>query len=156
MASNIIRATVGKAAPYFKGMAWDSPTESHKEITLDSFKEKWLLLFFYPLNFTYVCPTEIVAFSNKAHEFHNINCQVVGCSVDSPFSHMEYTKKPRSEGGLGKINIPLLSDINKEVSDKYGVLNDGGVALRGTFLIDNTQILRHASINDLSVGRNVD
>lgn len=69
---------------------------------------------------------------------------------------MEYTKKPRSEGGLGKINIPLLSDINKEVSDKYGVLNDGGVALRGTFLIDNTQILRHASINDLSVGRNVD
>jgi peroxiredoxin (alkyl hydroperoxide reductase subunit C) len=156
MASQVIRATIGKVAPHFKAQAWVSSANSFKEISLEDYKSKWLLLFFYPLDFTFVCPTEIVEFSNKAKHFRQHNCEVVGCSIDSHFVHRRWTLEPRDEGGLGAIDIPLLADVKKEIADKYGVLNDAGLALRGTFLIDDNQIVRHTSVNDLSVGRNVD
>lgn len=156
MASQIIRATIGKVAPHFKAQAWVSSSNEFKELSLDTYKNKWLLLFFYPLDFTFVCPTEIVDFSNKAKHFRENNCEVVGCSIDSHFVHRRWTLDEKKNGGLGKIDIPLLADVKKEIADKYGVLNDAGLALRGTFLIDDHQILRHSSVNDLSVGRNVD
>jgi len=155
MATQVIRATIGKVAPFFKTNAWVSSSNEFKEISLDNFKNKWLLLFFYPLDFTFVCPTEIVEFSNKAAEFRKLGCEVVGCSIDSHFVHRRWTLEPRNVGGLGPLDIPLLADVKKEVADRYGVLNDAGIALRGTFLIDDTQIVRHISVNDLSVGRNV-
>jgi len=112
------------------------------------------------LDFTFVCPTEICNFSDSYPLFKSINCELVGCSVDSKFSHREYSLKPRSEGGLNPIEIPLLSDLTHEISKDYGVwIDEGenkGVALRGTFLIDGNGILRHMGINDLPVGRNVE
>lgn len=96
MATTAIRAAVGRAAPFFKGTAYCSTEGGFKEITLNDFKSKWLLLFFYPLDFTFVCPTEIIDFSNKAKSFREVGCDVVGCSIDSHFTHMEYVKKPRA------------------------------------------------------------
>jgi len=119
-----------------------------------------VVLFFYPLDFTFVCPTEIVQFSDKANEFRQIGAEVIGVSIDSKFTHMEYTKKDRKKGGLGKMEIPLVSDVNKKIAKAYGCLvNDGdddGVAFRATYIIDKTGILRHISINDLPVGRNIE
>jgi alkyl hydroperoxide reductase subunit AhpC len=156
MTSSVIRAAIGKAAPHFKATAFDYGKQGFVEKSLTDFKGQWLLLFFYPLDFTFVCPTEIIEFSHKAKDFKQINCEVLGCSIDSHFCHMEYTKKERADGGLGKIDIPLLSDVSKKIGDAYGVLNDAGICYRGTFLIDHNQIVRHLSINDLPVGRNVD
>lgn len=128
-----------------------------KELSLDNFKGKYLVLFFYPLDFTFVCPTEIVAFSDKANEFHDVNCEVVAVSVDSHFSHLAWTNTPRKNGGLGNMNIPLLSDLTKQISRDYGVLLETpGIALRGLFIIDPNGIVRHMSVNDLPVGRSVE
>jgi alkyl hydroperoxide reductase subunit AhpC len=117
-------------------------------------------LFFWPLDFTFVCPTEICNFSDASPEFEKIGAQVVGCSVDSHFTHMEYTKKPRSEGGLGKMMIPMVSDMTKSIASAYGALitegEDKGIAFRATYIIDREGTLRHSSISDLPVGRNVD
>jgi alkyl hydroperoxide reductase subunit AhpC len=156
MASQVIRAAIGKVAPHFKAQAWLSASNEFKELSLEDYRSKWLLLFFYPLDFTFVCPTEIVEFSNKAKDFRQHGCEVVGCSIDSHFVHRRWTLDARSNGGLGPIDIPLLADVKKDIADRYGVLNDAGLALRGTFLIDDHQIVRHLSVNDLSVGRNVD
>jgi alkyl hydroperoxide reductase subunit AhpC len=151
---------IRKPAPEFKGTAWWN--NEFKQISLDTFQGKWVCLFFYPLDFTFVCPTEIVDFDLKSEEFSKLNCQVIGCSVDSHFSHREFALKPREQGGLAPLKIPLLADITKGISKHYGVLVDGdndglkGVSLRGTFLIDEKRILRHATINDANVGRNVD
>ena len=118
------------------------------------------MLFFYPLDFTFVCPTEIVQFSGKAKEFRETGCEVIGCSIDSQFSHMEYTKKDRKKGGLGKMDIPLIADVTKSIARQYGCLiedgDDAGVAFRATYIIDKEGTLRHISISDLPVGRNVD
>ena len=156
MASKIIRAAVGKAAPFFNVNSWNPRTQSFQMVSTDDFKNKYWLLFFYPLDFTFVCPTEIIEFSNKAKLFREHNCEVLGCSIDSHFTHMEYTNKPRADGGLGNIDITLLSDLKKEVAESYGVLADGGIAYRGSFIVDDKQVVRHMSINDLPVGRNVD
>lgn len=121
---------------------------------------KYVVLFFWPLDFTFVCPTEIVQFSDKAKEFRDLGCEVLGCSIDSHFTHMEYTKKDRKKGGLGKMEIPLIADINKQIARDYGCLiedgDDAGVAFRATYIIDKDQVVRHISISDLPVGRNVD
>jgi alkyl hydroperoxide reductase subunit AhpC len=112
-------------------------------------------LFFYPLDFTFVCPTEIIAFNNKAKEFRESGCELLACSIDSKFSHMEYTLKSRKEGGLGPMDIPLIADVKKDISRAYGVLcEEEGIAFRGTYIIDGKGIVRHSSINDLPVGRN--
>ena len=151
-------ATVRKPAPAFKGMAWHE--KKFQEISLDQYKGKYVVLFFYPLDFTFVCPTEIVQFSDKKAEFDALNCQVIACSVDSHFSHKEWTKKDRKKGGLGEMAIPMLSDLSQDISKDYGCLiedgGDKGVSFRATYIIDDKGILRHMSINDLPVGRNAD
>ncbi|XP_020501787.1 thioredoxin-dependent peroxide reductase, mitochondrial [Labrus bergylta] len=148
-------AAVTQPAPAFKATA-----VSHgefKDLSLADFKGKYLVLFFYPLDFTFVCPTEIISFSDKASEFHDVNCEVVGVSVDSHFTHLAWINTPRKTGGLGNIHIPLLSDLNKQISRDYGVLLEGpGIALRGLFIIDPNGVVKHMSVNDLPVGRCVE
>ncbi|KAJ7397373.1 hypothetical protein BTVI_136127 [Pitangus sulphuratus] len=146
---------VTQHAPFFKGTA--VVNGEFKELSLDDFKGKYLVLFFYPLDFTFVCPTEIVAFSNKANEFRDVNCEVVAVSVDSHFCHLAWINTPRKSGGLGKMNIPVLSDLTKQISRDYGVLLEGpGIALRGLFIIDPNGVIKHLSVNDLPVGRSVE
>ncbi|CAN8215886.1 unnamed protein product [Coccothraustes coccothraustes] len=155
VSSSRLAVAVTQHAPSFKGTA--VVNGEFKELSLDDFKGKYLVLFFYPLDFTFVCPTEIVAFSNKAKEFRDVNCEVVAVSVDSHFTHLAWINTPRKSGGLGKMNIPVLSDLTKEISRSYGVLLEGpGIALRGLFIIDPNGVIKHLSVNDLPVGRSVD
>jgi peroxiredoxin (alkyl hydroperoxide reductase subunit C) len=127
-----------------------------KTIKLSDFRGRYVVLFFYPLDFTFVCPTELIAFSDQMHEFTKRGAHVIGVSVDSKFSHLAWTQKPRKEGGLGNIGYPIVSDLNKAIARSYGVLlEETGVALRGLFLIDKQGILRHALVNDLPLGRSV-
>ena len=147
---------VTQKAPDFKGTAV-MEDGSFKDISLADYKGKKVVLFFYPLDFTFVCPTEILAFSEAVEEFKKRNVQVIGASIDSHFSHLAWRKQPRAEGGLGDIKYPLLADTTKDVSRKYGVLLEGaGIALRGLFLIDEEGILRHQVVNDLPLGRSTD
>jgi peroxiredoxin 2/4 len=128
-----------------------------KEITLSSYRDKmYVALFFYPLDFTFVCPSEIIAFSNRAQAFAERNTQIIGVSVDSKFSHFAWRNTPIEKGGIGNIEFPLVSDITKEISRDYGVLVNDAVALRGTFIIDKAGVVRHTTLNDLPIGRNVD
>ena len=124
---------------------------------LSDYKGKWVVLFFYPLDFTFVCPTEILAFSDRLGEFRKLGAEVLGASVDSKWSHLAWTEKPREEGGIKSLAYPLLEDLKKELAEEYGVLDEAGaVALRGLFLIDPDGIVQHATINNNSVGRSVD
>jgi len=144
-----------KAAPAFKGTA--VVDGEFKEIKLSDYKGKYLVFFFYPLDFTFVCPTEIIAFSDRAEEFRAIDCEVVACSTDSHFSHLAWVNTPRKQGGLGQMKIPLLADKNCEIAKAYGVYKeDEGIAFRGLFVIDDKGNLRQITINDLPVGRSVD
>jgi len=145
---------VQKPAPEFKGQA--VVNNSFKEIQLSDYKGKYVYLFFYPLDFTFVCPTEIIAFNDRAGEFKELNTELVACSVDSHFSHLAWANQPRKEGGLGNVNIPLLSDLSKQISKDYNVLLENGISLRGSFLIDPNGTLKHMTVNDLPVGRSVD
>ena len=146
-------ARITLPAPAFSGMAYSEG--QFKKISLADYAGKYVVLFFYPLDFTFVCPTEICAFNDAAQHFKDTNCEVISCSVDSHFTHMEYANKPRAQGGLGQMDIPMLSDLTKSISNDYGVLTpDGAISFRGTFIIDKSGILRHSSINDLPVGRN--
>jgi len=123
----------------------------------ENFGEKGTVLFFYPLDFTFVCPTEIIAFSHRINEFKERGVNVIGVSVDSQFSHFAWREMPVEKGGIGRIAYPLVADITKQISRDYDVLlEDAGVALRGSFLIDKEGIIRHAVINDLPLGRNID
>lgn len=114
------------------------------------------VIFFYPLDFTFVCPSEIIAFNNRVGEFTSRNAKIIAVSVDSHFSHLAWKNTPHSKGGVGNIQIPMVSDLNKEISRGYNVLNDEGIALRGTFLVDENMVLRHILVNDLPIGRNVE
>ncbi len=127
-------------------------------LTIDSEKitGKYLVLFFYPLDFTFVCPTEIVAFHEKLSEFEKLGAKVVGVSVDSPFTHLAWKNTPRNQGGLGEIDFPLLADLNKQATANYEVLLEDGIAARGVFIIDPNGILQSFTVNNLGVGRNVD
>ncbi|KAI8905889.1 peroxiredoxin [Gorgonomyces haynaldii] len=151
-------ARVKHQAPKWSAMAVSD--NKFTKLSLDDYKGKWLVLFFYPLDWTFVCPTEIIAYSDRVQEFKQLGAEVVGCSVDSHHSHLQWIQTERKKGGLGKMQIPLLSDITKEIADDYGVLitegEDTGLALRGTFIIDPKGIVRQISINDNNVGRNVD
>ncbi|GLV32801.1 Peroxiredoxin 3 [Carabus blaptoides fortunei] len=153
--ADTIRPQVQKPAPDFKGTAVIN--EQFKEIKLSDYKGKYLVLVFYPLDFTFVCPTELVAYDDKIEEFKQLNTEVIGISIDSHFSHLAWMNTKRSEGGLGKLRYPLLSDINKNIARSYDVLLENeGIALRGLFIIDPQGVLRIMSINDLPVGRSVD
>ena len=118
---------------------------------------KYAVVFFYPLDFTFVCPSEIIAFDKKLDEFKKRNCEVIGISVDSHFTHLAWKGTPVNKGGIGNVQFPLVADLTKKIAEEYGVLlPDAGVALRGLFLIDKEGVIRHALINDLPLGRNVD
>ena len=147
---------IQKPAPEFSADCV-MPNGEFMKITLSSFRDKkYVCLFFYPLDFTFVCPSEILAFSHRAKEFESRNVQLLGVSVDSKFSHFAWRQSPVEQGGIGSIEFPLVADITKEISRDYGVLIDDAVALRGTFLIDKSGVIRHATLNDLPLGRNVD
>ncbi|QOP42894.1 peroxiredoxin [Sulfurimonas sediminis] len=122
----------------------------------ENFGEKGTVVFFYPLDFTFVCPSEIIAFSHRYDEFQKRGVNVIGVSVDSQFSHFAWRETPVEKGGIGRINFPLVADLTKDISRDYDVLLNNAVALRGSFLIDDKGIVRHAVINDLPLGRNVD
>jgi len=131
------------------------PDNTFGQITLSSFKGKNVVLFFYPLDFTFVCPSEILAFNKKLDEFKSRNTEVIGVSVDSRFTHLAWKKTPLEDGGIGDIQYPLVEDLNKNIARSYGILFNESVALRGLFLIDTKGVVRHAVINDLPLGRNV-
>ena len=146
---------VGQQAPDFTATA--VVDQEFKEVTLSQYRGKYVVLFFYPLDFTFVCPTEITAFSDRYSDFSSKNTEVLGVAVDSQFSHLAWIQTPRNQGGLGDINYPLVADLKKEISTAYNVLDDAeGVALRGLFIIDPDGVIMHATINNLPVGRNVD
>lgn len=148
---------IGQRAPEIEGMALVNG--QFKKIKLDDYKGKYLILFFYPMDFTFVCPTEIIAFDNAYEEFKKMNCEIVGISTDSVYCHLAWTQSPRKEGGLGPMKIPLIGDVSHDISKAYNVLitsgENKGVDLRGTFIIDPNGILRISSYNDLPIGRSV-
>ena len=146
--------TIGKAAPTFALEGTESG--EFRTLSLGDYKGKWLVVLFYPLDFTFVCPTEICAFSDRVTEFRECGAEIVGVSIDSKFTHLAWTQRPRREGGIEGLGFPLLADVNKRMARDYGVLCDDGVALRGLFLIDPDGIVQHATINNLPVGRSVD
>ena len=149
------KASVGKPAPEF--IADAVVDGDFKTVSLKDYHGQYVVLFFYPLDFTFVCPTEIIAFSDRYNEFKELNVAVLAASTDSKFSHFEWINKPRKEGGLGEMKIPVLADTNHKISREYGVLKeDEGIAYRGLFIIDPKGILRQITINDLPVGRSVD
>jgi len=149
------KAMISKPAPAWEGTS--VLNGEFKELKLSDYLGKYLVFFFYPLDFTFVCPTEILAFNDRIKEFRAINTEVVACSVDSHFTHHAWMNTPRSEGGLGRLDIPLLSDLTHTISKDYGVfLEDNGHTLRGLFIIDDKGTLRQITMNDLPVGRSVD
>lgn len=146
---------VGKKAPDFKAKAVING--KFEECSLANFKGKYVVLFFYPLNFTFVCPTELHAFQDKLKEFEERGAQVVGCSVDSAYSHYAWQELPKEKGGIRGVSYPIVADINKTISKDYDVLKEeDGIAYRGLFLIDRQGIVRHQVVNDLPLGRSVD
>ena len=147
-------AFVTQPAPDFKATALVNG--EFKDITLSQFKGKKVVLFFYPLDFTFVCPTEILAFSDAIKEFEARNTQVLGVSVDSHFSHWAWANTEIKNGGIKGVSFPLVSDLSKSIAADYNVLLPGGIALRGLFLIDEEGNLRHITVNDLPLGRNVE
>ncbi|VAW40295.1 Alkyl hydroperoxide reductase subunit C-like protein [hydrothermal vent metagenome] len=146
---------VTKEAPDFTAQAVMADN-SMQDLSLSSYRGKHVILFFYPLDFTFVCPSEILAFNKALSQFKKRNCEIIGVSVDSQFTHFAWKNTPVDNGGIGDIQFPLVADLNKSISQNYGVLLSDGVALRGLFLIDKEGIVRHETINDLPLGRNVD
>ncbi len=146
---------VTKPAPDFTATAVLADNSFDEEFKLSSLQGKYVILFFYPLDFTFVCPTEILAFDEALENFHNRDAEVVGVSVDSHFTHAAWKRTDVGDGGIGPIRFPLVSDLRKNIARSYGVLLDDEVALRGLFLIDREGIIRHALVNDLPLGRNV-
>ena len=162
---------VGKKAPHFMATAVTNGGEFEDNFSLNQYLgQKYCIFFFYPLDFTFVCPTELLAFQDKLSEFESRNCAVVGCSVDSKFSHWAWLNTPRDKGGIEGVTYPIVADLSKTISDNYGVLAgeydydeegtlhfDGvGQAYRGLFLIDKNGVIRHEVVNDFPLGRNID
>jgi peroxiredoxin (alkyl hydroperoxide reductase subunit C) len=147
---------VTKPAPDFKAQTVMADNTIAERTLSDLRGNKYAVVFFYPLDFTFVCPSEIIAFDRKLDEFTRRNCEVIGISVDSQFTHLAWKNTPLEKGGIGQVKFPLVADLTKQIAEQYGVLFDGAVALRGLFLIDKTGVVRHACINDLPLGRNID
>lgn len=146
---------VTRPAPGFTAAAVMPDNSIKEDFTLSDYLGKNVLLFFYPLDFTFVCPSEILAFNKHLQGFKEKNCEVIGVSTDSHFSHLAWKKIPVNEGGIEPIQYPLVADFDKKISRNYGVLLDAGMALRASFLIDREGIVRHAVVNDLPLGRNI-
>lgn len=148
---------VGKPAPDFTAAAVMGDNTINDKFNLKNhLKGKMGVLFFYPLDFTFVCPSEIIAFDNRVHEFHNRGCEVIAVSVDSHFTHLAWKNTPIEKGGIGNVRFPMVADLTKQIARDYDVLTGDAVAYRGTFLIDKEGIVRHQVVNDLPLGRNVD
>jgi len=146
---------VGLEAPDFHATA--VVDQEFRELSLRDYRGRDVVLFFYPLNFTFVCPTEITAFSDRHVEFARLGAAILAVSVDSPYSHLAWVQTERKSGGLGDVAYPLVSDLNKEIARAYHVLDEeAGTALRGLFLIDPDGVIRHSTVNDVAVGRSVD
>lgn len=146
---------IAKEAPDFCASAVMEDDRVEPGFTLSSLRGKYVILFFYPLDFTFVCPSEILAFNEKLKEFKSRDAEVVGVSIDSAYTHLAWKRTPVEEGGIGSIQYPLVSDLKRDIARSYGVLTDAEVALRGLFLIDRQGIVRHAVLNDLALGRSV-
>ena len=148
---------VGSPAPDFVMESTRNLEALDQPVRLSDYRSKWLVMFFYPLDFTFVCPTEIIAFSEATDRFRGVGAEVLGVSIDSKFVHRAWIKTPRDKNGLGELKFPLASDLTKDVSRKYGVLlEDKGIALRGLFIIDPKGILQYSVVHNLGVGRSVD
>lgn len=156
-ATTMDKAMVGQPAPDFE-MASTKNLETLKEtVKLSDYKGKWLVLMFYPLDFTFVCPTELTTFSDRCDDFAAIGADIIGVSTDSVYSHRAWINTPRDKGGVADLRYPLASDVTKQVARDYGVLlEDKGIALRGLFVIDPEGILRYKVIHDLNVGRSAE
>lgn len=133
----------------------DNSIENNYELS-SYIKHKIGILFFYPLDFTFVCPSELIALDSKIPEFRKRNAAVMSISIDSQYSHLAYKNTPRDQGGIGQVRFPMVSDINKVLASKFNVLHSSGVALRATIITDTNGIVRHYSVNDLPIGRNID
>ena len=149
-------ALVGQRAPQFKAKAVQKD-KILEDFSLNDFLGKYVVFFFYPLDFTFVCPTELHAFQEKTAEFERRNASLVSCSVDSWYSHFAWLSMPKEKGGIQGVEYPIVSDLNKTIAREFGVLKeDDGIAYRGLFLLDKQGIVRHEVINDLPLGRSVD
>ena len=147
---------VSTEAPDFTATAV-MPDNSFKEnFKLSDFRGKYVIMFFYPLDFTFVCPSEIIAFNKKLEEFKSRNVEIIGVSTDSHFSHWAWKNTTPENGGIGNIQYPLVADFTKTITQDYGLLLEGGMSLRGTFLIDKDGIVQHSTVNNLGLGRNID
>jgi len=147
---------VGKSAPDFTATAVMGDDSFREDFSLSAYRGKYVVLFFYPLDFTFVCPSEIIAFDHRLDEFTSRGVEVIGVSVDSHFTHLAWKRTPVNEGGIGQVRYPLVSDLSKSIAADYDVLLDAGIALRGSFLIDREGVVRHQVVNDLPLGRNID
>ncbi len=147
---------VTKQAPDFTATAVMPDNSFKEDFKLSDYKGKYVVLFFYPLDFTFVCPSEIIAFDHRLKEFEERGVQVIGCSVDSHFSHLAWKNTAINDGGIGNIQYPLVADLTKNIARDYDVLFGDEVALRGSFLIDTEGFVRHQVVNDLPLGRNID
>lgn len=146
---------VGKKAPDFTATAVYGDNEI-RELTLSSFQGKYVVLFFYPLDFTFVCPSELIAFNHRLEEFRRRNVEVIGCSIDSQFTHLAWKNTPVDKGGIGQVGYPLVADINHAICQAYDVETAEGVAFRGSFLIDQSGVVQHQIVNNLPLGRDID
>jgi peroxiredoxin (alkyl hydroperoxide reductase subunit C) len=152
-----VELKVGKPAPDFNMVTTKNLETLDERVSLADYKGKWLVLFFWPFDFTFVCPTEVTAFSDHIDEFRDLDCEVLGVSVDSVYTHRAWIKTPREQNGIGEVKFPLASDITKQVARAYGVLDEeSGAAHRGLFIIDPEGILRYQVVTDMNVGRSVD
>ncbi|MBU2754111.1 peroxiredoxin [Acidithiobacillus sp. CV18-2] len=148
---------VGKKAPDFVAPAVMPDNSINEKFHLSQYiKGKYAVLFFYPLDFTFVCPSEIIAFNHRLSEFHARKTEVISCSIDSHFTHLAWKNTPENKGGIGNIQLPMVADLTKQIARDYDVLFDESVALRGSFLIDRDGLVRHQVVNDLPLGRNID
>ncbi len=147
---------VTKPAPDFTAATVMPDNEIKEDFKLSDHRGKYVVLFFYPLDFTFVCPSELIAFDHRLEEFKKRNTEVIGVSIDSHFSHLAWKNTPVNKGGIGNVQYPLVADISKQICGDYDLLTGPGIALRGSFLIDKEGIVRHQVVNDLPLGRNVD
>jgi peroxiredoxin (alkyl hydroperoxide reductase subunit C) len=148
---------VGKSAPDFTAAAVMGNNSIEENFNLKSFiKDKYAVIFFYPLDFTFVCPSELIAFDHRLKDFKDRNVEVIGVSIDSHFTHLAWKNTPVNKGGIGQVGYPMVADIKHEICKAYDVEADAGVAFRGSFLIDKAGVVRHQIVNDLPLGRDID
>ena len=146
---------VNKEAPNFTAQAV-MPNGVMESLSLDQFRGHYVVLFFWPLDFTFVCPTEIIAHNKRVAAFEERDVQLIGCSIDSQFTHAAWRNTPVDKGGIGEVSFPMVSDVKREIASSFGILHDAGIALRASFLIDKDGIVQHQVANNLPLGRNVD